>query len=255
MSNLVAISATCASFHGAERMRLSANYVRSLEGAGLVPMVIPPLTNPSSAVEILDVVGGLLLTGGEDVDPARYGAPPHPALGEVSAARDATEVALLTAARERNVPVLAICRGIQILNVALGGTLLQDLPSERPSGVRHDQPHDHAARTHDVTIAADSRLAAATGTTSMAVNSYHHQAVDRLGRGLRVTATSSDGVIEGAEMEDPAWWVLAVQWHPEDLTNDARAWDRGIFRAFADEVGRHKRARGRRGEARASGER
>ena len=74
----------------------------------------------------------------------------------------------------------------------------------------------------------------------MAVNSYHHQAVDRLGRGLRVTATSSDGVIEGAEMEDPAWWVLAVQWHPEDLTNDARAWDRGIFRAFADEIGRRR---------------
>jgi putative glutamine amidotransferase len=252
MSNLVAISATCASFHGAERVRLSANYVRSLEGAGLVPVVIPPLTNPSAAEEILGVVGGLLLTGGEDVDPARYGAPPHPALGETNAARDATEVALLTAARARSVPVLAICRGIQILNVALGGTLVQDLATERPSGVRHDLPHDlphdtphdlqhdHAERTHDVTIAADSKLAAATGTASMAVNSYHHQAVDRLGRGLRVTATSSDGVIEGAEMEDPAWWVLAVQWHPEDLTSDARAWDRGIFRAFADEIRRRR---------------
>lgn len=242
MSNLVAISATCAPFHGAERVRLSANYVRSLEGAGLVPVVIPPLTNPSSAEEILGVVGGLLLTGGEDVEPARYGAVPHPALGKTNAARDATEVALLAAARARRVPVLAICRGIQILNVALGGTLVQDLRTERPSGVQHDQPHDqphdHAARTHDVTIAADSRLAAATGATSMAVNSYHHQAVDRVGRGLRVTATSSDGIIEGAEMEDPAWWVLAVQWHPEDLTNDARAWDRGIFRAFADSVGR-----------------
>lgn len=240
MSNLVAISATCGPFHGAERVRLSANYVRSLEGAGLVPVVIPPLTDPSRAGEILDAVGGLLLTGGEDVDPARYGTARHPALGEVNAARDATELALLAAARERSVPVLAICRGIQVLNVALGGTLVQELPSERPSAVRHDQPHDqphdHAARTHDVTIAAGSRLAAATGVTTMAVNSYHHQAVDRVGRGLRVTATASDGVIEGAEVEDPQWWVLAVQWHPEDLTDDARAWDRGIFKALATEI-------------------
>lgn len=238
MSNLVAISATCAPFHGANRVRLSANYVRSLEGAGLVPMVIPPLTDPTRAGEILDAAGGLLLTGGEDVDPARYGRPAHPALGEVNAARDATELALLDAARARGRPVLAICRGIQILNVAMGGTLVQDLPSERPSDVRHDQPHDRAARTHDVTIVAGSRLAGAAGTTAMAVNSYHHQAVDTLGRGLRVTATSSDGVIEGAEVDDPSWWVVAVQWHPEDLTEDVRAWDRGIFKALAVEVER-----------------
>jgi putative glutamine amidotransferase len=118
----------------------------------------------------------------------------------------------------------------------MGGTLVQDLPSERPSGVRHDQPHDRTARTHDVSIVAGSRLAAATGVTAMAVNSYHHQAVDVLGRGLRVTATASDGVIEGAEVDDPDWWVLAVQWHPEDLTDDVRTWDRGIFRALAGEV-------------------
>lgn len=236
MSNLVAISATCAPFHGAERVRLSANYVRSLEGAGLVPVVIPPLTDQSRAREIIDAAGGLLLTGGEDVDPARYGRAPHPALGEVSAARDATELALLDAARTRGLPVLAICRGIQILNVAMGGTLVQDLPSERPSEVRHDQPHDRTARTHDVTIVAGSRLAVATGATAIAVNSYHHQAVDILGKGLRATATSSDGVIEGTEVDDPDWWVLAVQWHPEDLTDDVRAWDRGIFRALAGEV-------------------
>ena len=238
MSNLVAISATCAPFHGAERVRLSANYVRSLEGAGLVPVIVPPLTDAARASEILDACGGLLLTGGEDVDPARFGAARHPALGEVNGARDATELALLAAARERRLPVLAICRGIQILNVALGGTLVQDLPTERPSAIRHDQPHDRAERTHDVTIVVGSNLAGATGATTMAVNSYHHQAVDRPGAGLRVTATASDGVIEGAEMEDPAWWVLAVQWHPEDLTNDARAWDRGIFRALSTEVAR-----------------
>ncbi|HLA90965.1 MAG TPA: gamma-glutamyl-gamma-aminobutyrate hydrolase family protein [Gemmatimonadaceae bacterium] len=240
MRHLVAISATCGPFHGAERVRLSANYVRSIEGAGLVPIVVPPLAAPARAEEILAGAGGLLLTGGEDVDPARYGAAPHPALGAVHTARDATEVALLAAARERRLPVLAICRGIQLLNVALGGTLVQDLSSERPSAIRHDQPHDREARTHDVAIAADSTLAAATGATAIAVNSYHHQAVDRLGHGLRVTATALDGVIEGAEVEDRAWWVVAVQWHPEDLTTDVKAWDRGIFKAFAEAVGERR---------------
>ncbi|MFI5310648.1 MAG: gamma-glutamyl-gamma-aminobutyrate hydrolase family protein [Gemmatimonadales bacterium] len=236
MSNLVAISATCAPFHGANRVRLSANYVRSLEGAGLVPVVVPPLADASRAAEILDAVGGLLLTGGEDVDPARYGAVPHAALGAVHGARDATEVALLAAARSRGAPVLAICRGIQILNVALGGTLVQDLPSERPSAVQHDQPHDRAERAHEVTIVAGSKLARATGATVMSVNSYHHQAVAGLGGDLQVTATAPDGVIEAVEVTDAAWWVLAVQWHPEDLTDDVREWDRGIFKAFATEV-------------------
>ncbi|MGH7653967.1 MAG: gamma-glutamyl-gamma-aminobutyrate hydrolase family protein [Gemmatimonadaceae bacterium] len=232
MSNIIAISATAAN----SKVRLSLNYVRSLESAGLVPLVVPPLASPDRAGEILDVAAGLLLTGGEDVAPALYGAPPHRKLGNTNPERDATELALLAAARERQVPVLAICRGIQLLNVACGGTLYQDLPSERPSAVQHDQPNDRAARTHDVTIAAGSRLAAATGAVTMAVNSYHHQAVCQLGGGLRVTATAPDGVVEGVESDDPAWWVLAVQWHPEDLTTDVRSWDRGIFKAFADEV-------------------
>src|SRR3990172_5638560 len=240
MRHLVAMSATCGPFHGAERVRLSANYVRSIEGAGLVPIVVPPLAAPARAEEILAGAGGLLLTGGADVDPARYGAAPPPAPGAVHTARDATEVALLAAARERRLPVLAICRGIQLLNVALGGTLVQDLSSERPSAIRHDQPHDREARTHDVAIAADSTLAAATGATAIAVNSYHHQAVDRLGHGLRVTATALDGVIEGAEVEDRAWWVVAGQWHPEDLTTAVKAWARGIFKAFAEAVGERR---------------
>ena len=234
MSKLIAISATADS----SKILLSLNYARSLEGAGLVPMIVPPLTDPTRAGDILDSVGGLLLTGGEDVDPKRYGAPPHPKLGKINPQRDATELALLEAARDRRLPVLAICRGIQILNVAFGGTLYQDLPSEHPSAVGHDSPRDAASRTHDVTITAGSRLAAATGAVTMAVNSYHHQAVCHVGSGLRVTAVAADGVIEGVEVDDPAWWVLAVQWHPEDLTTDVRSWDRGIFKAFAAEVAR-----------------
>jgi putative glutamine amidotransferase len=232
MSKIIAIGATAAD----SKIRLSLNYVRSLESAGLTPIIVPPLANPERVGEILDAAAGLLLTGGEDVDPKLYGAPRHPRLGQTNPERDATELALLEAARERQLPVLAICRGIQLLNVAYGGTLYQDLPSERASSTRHDQPNDRTARTHDVTIAAGSRLAAATGTVTMAVNSYHHQAVCRIGAGLRVTATAPDGIVEGVETEDPAWWVVAVQWHPEDLTTDVRSWDRGIFRALADEV-------------------
>lgn len=235
MSNLIAISATADD----SKIRLSLNYARSLEGAGLIPLVVPPLTAPACVGAILDAVGGLLLTGGEDVDPARYGAAPHAKLGAINPSRDATELALLAAARERHRPVLAICRGIQLLNVACGGTLVQDLPSARPSSIDHDPSKEHtASRTHGVSITAGSRLAAATGTTAMDVNSYHHQAVDRAGAGLRVTALAPDGVIEGLEVDDPSWWVVAVQWHPEDLTTDARTWDRGIFRAFAGEVAR-----------------
>jgi putative glutamine amidotransferase len=102
--------------------------------------------------------------------------------------------------------------------------------------VRHDQPDDRESRTHGVSISTGTRLAAATGATQMTVNSYHHQAVDRLGAGLTVTATASDGVIEGIEVDDREWWVLAVQWHPEDLTTDVKEWDRGIFRAFAEQL-------------------
>ena len=241
MSKIIAISATT----DAAKIRLSLNYARSLEGAGLIPLIVPPLNDPTRVGEILDSAGGLLLTGGEDVNPELYGATPHPKLGEIQPTRDATELALLKAARDRGLPVLAICRGIQLLNVAYGGTLYQDLPSENPSSVHHDSEKSRDSRTHDVTITAGTRLAAATGATTMAVNSYHHQAVRQLGAGLRVTAVAPDGVIEGVEVDDPSWWVLSVQWHPEDLTTDVRTWDRGIFKAFAAEVGKQTRSPGR----------
>ena len=236
MSKLIAISSTADS----SKIRLSLNYARSLEGAGLIPLIVPPLTDPTSAGDILDSAGGLLLTGGEDVDPTRYGSAPHPKLGEINPSRDATELALLEAARARRLPVLAICRGIQILNVACGGTLYQDLPSEHPSQIDHDSKDERNVRTHDVAITPGTHTAAATGATAMTVNSYHHQAVLRLGAGLRVSAVAPDGVIEGVEVDDPSWWVLAVQWHPEDLTSDAKSWDRGIFRALADEIARSR---------------
>lgn len=236
-SRRVALSATAAPWDGDDRVRLHMNYVRSTEAAGLTPVVVPPLMRADTAADALVGCVGLILTGGEDVDPALYGAAPHAAAGRPNPERDRTEIALLRAARERRIPVLAICRGIQIANVALGGTLVQDLPTERPSEVAHDQVEDQRLRTHRVTVVAGSRLAGALGATTLDVNSYHHQAVDRLAAGLVVSATAPDGVVEGVETTDPDWWMLGVQWHPEDLTTDGQPWDRGLFATFARVVG------------------
>jgi putative glutamine amidotransferase len=217
-------------------VRTNAAYTRALEAAGLVPVIVPPFADPAVAASVIDAVDGLLLTGGEDVDPARYGAAPHPELGPVNAERDATELALVEAARARGTPVLAICRGIQLLNVALGGTLVQDLPSERPSDVVHSADATRDQRTHAIAVAEGSRLARAMGASRVTANSLHHQALDQVAAPLRVSGTAPDGVVEGVETPDETWWVLGVQWHPEELTATPEAWDRGVFAAFAAAV-------------------
>jgi putative glutamine amidotransferase len=241
---VVAVTAPSETVGGRVRVRVNAAYTQALAAAGLVPLVVPPLRAPgAAAAAILAAVAGLVVTGGEDVDPACYGADTHPALGAVNAERDATEIALVRAARERGLPTLAICRGVQLLNVALGGTLFQDLPTERPGTGSHD-PADAArsARTHPVRVEPGSRLAGSLGCDSLHVNSLHHQALDRVAPALRATAHAPDGVIEGAESADPAaWWAVGVQWHPEELIDTAEPWDRALFAAFAAEV------RGRRG--------
>ncbi len=181
----------------------------------------------------MERVDALVLTGGADIDPARYGAPAHPNLGEISEIRDAWELALVAAARARNAPLLAICRGAQLLNVALGGTLYQDLPSERAGELNHDPDLSRRTRTHPVDIVAETRLGRAVGVTHLRVNSVHHQSICRVADDLRVVATSPDGVIEGVETPaDSAWWCVGVQWHPEDLIDTDESWDRDIFSAL-----------------------
>jgi putative glutamine amidotransferase len=219
------------------RVRLTAAYVTALEAAGLVPVIIPPLSNPDAAAAILDSVSGLVLTGGSDVDPSLYGEERHEKVRSVDAARDSTEAALVQEARGRGTPVLAICRGIQMLNVALGGTLVQDIPSQCDTTIDHDEDGPRDSRSHDITVESGSLIARAIGTEQCSVNSFHHQAVKDVAEGMRVTARSPDGVIEGMESTDKDWWVLAVQWHPEEMTGSAEPWDRGLFRAFARQLG------------------
>lgn len=237
---LVAVTASSRAEDGVTRVRLNEAYVRALEGAGLMPLLVPPLARAGDVGALLEVVGGLVLTGGEDVDPGRYGAAPHPRLGTVHRARDSVELALVHAARARGTPTLAICRGIQLLNVALGGTLVQDLPSERPGSLPHDPPErGRSERTHPLDVLPGSVLAEALGTTRLEVNSLHHQAVDRPAADLRVVAHAPDGVVEGMESAPgSAWPVLAVQWHPEELVGDQAEYDRRLFERFAAEVRR-----------------
>jgi putative glutamine amidotransferase len=223
----VAVTAPRRLVDGRERVTLNTAYVRALEGAGLVPLAVPTMLAADRAGAALAAVRGLVLTGGEDVAPARYGAAPHPRLGDVDPVRDAAELALIAAARARGLPILAICRGIQILNVALGGTLYQDLDSERPGPV----PHNDETGRHPVHVEAGSLLERTLGTRSASVNSRHHQAIRDLAPGLKAVAWADDGVIEGAELTaatEP--WIVAVQWHPEDLT------ERALFDGFARAV-------------------
>ncbi|HEV7839248.1 MAG TPA: gamma-glutamyl-gamma-aminobutyrate hydrolase family protein [Gemmatimonadaceae bacterium] len=220
-----------------QRVRLTAAYVNALEGAGLIPLIIPPLSNADSAGAILDSVAGLVLTGGGDIDPASYGEKRHEKVRSVNVERDTTEIALVAEAKTRRTPVLAICRGIQILNVALGGTLVQDIPSQIGNTIAHDEDTPRDQRSHEISIDSGSLIARAVGTTRCTVNSFHHQSVKDVSEGMRVTATSPDGVIEGMESTDDDWWVLAVQWHPEEMTRSPEPWDRGLFKAFADRLG------------------
>ena len=223
----VAVTAPRRMVDGRERVTLNTAYVRALETAGLVPLAVPTMVAADRAAAALAAVRGLVLTGGEDVAPDRYGATPHPRLGDVDPVRDAAELALIAAARSRRLPILAICRGIQILNVALGGTLYQDLDSERPSLV----PHSDETTQHAVRVAAGSLLERTLGMRSATVNSRHHQAIRDLAPCLKAVAWADDGVIEAAEPADAnAAWMVAVQWHPEDLT------ERALFDGFARAV-------------------
>ena len=189
---------------------LPANYAEQVAAAGGIPVLLPPLPGAASAVDRLD---GVLLTGGGDVGPGRYGAQPHPATSRVSESRDAAELEVLAAAVAAGKPVLGVCRGMQLLNVARGGTLCQHLDN----GAGHT-PSPGTFGSHPVRVAAGSRLAGILGAngTGVDVPTAHHQAIDRLGDGLVATAWADDGVIEAVERSDgSAPFLVAVQWHPE----------------------------------------
>lgn len=233
----IAVSGVVRAWDGADRTGVNAAYVRALLTAGGVPLILSPLMGASLAASALDACDGLLLTGGEDIDPSWFGADPSPLLSPPSQERDLFELALFAVARQRELPILGICRGIQLINVALGGTLFQDLPSERPGSVDHSPSGARDARSHVVRMQPGSRVATALDATEASVNSVHHQAIKDLAPGLVATGWSSDGLIEVAESQPGAGWILAVQWHPEEMYADRGAPDHGLFSALVNEAG------------------
>jgi putative glutamine amidotransferase len=216
---------------------MSQRYILTLTQAGAIPWLIP-LVDEDTLRGIYDELDAVFLPGGADIDPATYGADPHPLCDKTDRDRDRVEVSLATWAMAEEKPVLGVCRGMQLVNVAAGGTLYQDLAEERPGSLKHDyfpfrgQSYARDYLAHEVTVAEGTRLAQRMGAGALKVNSMHHQGVRTLGQGLVATAVAPDGLIEAIEGDGDAY-LVAVQWHPEALTdNDART--RGLIADFID---------------------
>jgi putative glutamine amidotransferase len=211
-------------------MALGLTYLRAIETAGGLPVVMPPLE--LEAIEpLLDRLSGICLSGGPDLDPETYAERPHPELGPIEPDLDRFEIELARQADERGLPLLAICRGMQALNVARGGSLHQHLPDRPGVTIDHRQRLPGNQATHTATIASGSHLARLLGGQEAAVNSFHHQAIHRIGQGLRAVAWSPDGVIEGVEA--PARdFAIGVQWHAESLVE--RREQAALFRGLVD---------------------
>ncbi|MGH7447999.1 MAG: gamma-glutamyl-gamma-aminobutyrate hydrolase family protein, partial [Longimicrobiales bacterium] len=199
--------------HSRPAVFLYTSYIHVLDQMGLAPVLITPSHSAAAIASLLDASCGLVLSGGEDVEPSRYGEKPSPALGATLAVRDEMEFSALDCALRLDLPVLGICRGCQLLNVHFGGSLYQDIDTERPGHLLHQQLAPWSHRTHTATVHQDSLLHRTVGTDELRINSFHHQAVKELGRELRVSARAEDGLVEAIEHESRAW-VLGVQWHP-----------------------------------------
>jgi putative glutamine amidotransferase len=209
---------------------LGFKYFEAIEAAGGIPVIVPPL-GPRAIDPLLSRLSGICIAGGPDIDPRSYGGESHLKLGPTEPELDRFELAVTWAARARCIPILAICRGAQILNVALGGSLHMHLPDDAGGRVEHRRPgSDGPAASHEIRVEPDSALGRVLGTDRVTVNSYHHQAVRKLGRGLRAVAHADDGVIEAIELNGPDF-VVGVQWHAECMEASEQ---RALFQAFVD---------------------
>jgi putative glutamine amidotransferase len=199
-----------------DRFYLSRHYSEAVEAAGGAPVHISLIPQADYIATIMDNLHGILLPGSDsDVDPRRYGAEPHPKLGSVHTIKDETDLLVLKEVEKRGMPLFAICFGMQVLNVSRGGTLVQDIASQVPKAIKHEQGVPRDRPSHSVELAESSMLSALARETKAVVNSHHHQAIDKVGRNLAATAWASDGLIEALEETRPDRFALAVQWHPE----------------------------------------
>lgn len=219
------------------RFYLGRDYSEALAAAGAVPFHIGLIPDRRYIAESLDGADGVLLPGSDsDVDPSRYGEEPHRAFKRNVPVKDETDLLVLEEAEKRGLPVLAICYGMQILNVFRGGTLIQDIDSQIEGAYMHDQGLPLDRLSHGVRIDPASRLHGMEPSERQRINSHHHQAVDKVGKGLFVSAASSDGVVEAIEERDSDRFVLGVQWHPE-LTYKSDKFSANIFASFVRACG------------------
>lgn len=222
-----------------DEIRMGAFYLRALRAAGAIPVLLPLQCSEEDLEQLADTLDGFLFTGGPDVHPFLFGEEAHRFCGSVSAKRDRMELALLPAIMKRKKPILGVCRGIQLLNIALGGTIWQDIPSQVTSQfpIAHSQGFDYSLPAHTVAVTPGSKLAAVTGSEKLSVNSMHHQAVKDAAPGILISATAPDGLAEAMELPDYPFFI-GVQWHPERLweTDEAAA---KLFTAFVNAAKRN----------------
>ena len=234
MTPVIGISASTLiveKMRGVHRFALSNDYIRCVTEAGGLPLILPNVA-PDAAAGYLDCLDGLILSGGLDVDPMFYDQDPMPDLGLVDQVRDTFELALARGARERGMPLLAVCRGLQVMNVASGGSLLQHIPGQIEGAIKHDQEAIRRdALSHNIAIEPNTRLAELAGAERARVNTFHHQACDAIAEGFVISARAPDGVIEA--LEDPSHpFCLGVQWHPERCGDDPLS--RRLFAALVE---------------------
>lgn len=218
--------------NGTERIYLSRDYVDSIEKAGGIPFILPILTASQLIPEWVASVDGILFSGGEDINPLYFGEEPDPLLGEIHDPRDRFELLLFQEAVKQKKPIFGICRGAQLIAVAMGGSLWQELSRSAENCLKHSQQADRHVATHHIDILAGSRLDAIFGKKAK-VNSYHHQSVKEAGGNGIITATAADGIIEAIDWSTHDHYCHAVQWHPEGMT---RSDDKmlGLFREFVE---------------------
>lgn len=218
------------------RYYLAREYSEAVEAAGGLPVHVPLIPKRDFIKSVMANLDGLLLPGSDsDVDPLRYGREPHPLLGHVHPEKDETDLLTLAEAEESGMPVFAICFGLQSLNVSRGGTLIQDIVSQQPNAIKHEQGLPRTRLSHRVRILEGSMLGQLAGGDSAPVNSHHHQALETVGRELVATAWAGDGLIEAAEDPRDDRWVLGVQWHPE-LAWEQDSLSLSLFSKFVEEA-------------------
>jgi len=209
------------------------NYTDAILRAGGAPVLLPGIADKAYCEKILSAIDGLIISGGDDMDPAFYGEEPHPKLGLVDVQKGNFEFMLTRMALRKNIPILGICGGIQMLNVAAGGTLYQDIPSQTGSGIKHSQELTKSVPSHYVAIEKNTRLHKILGMVKLRVNSTHHQAVKDLAKDFVVAARAADGIVEAIEMQVKRF-VIGVQWHPESLAAEHPVFQK-VFDTFIKE--------------------